>query len=58
MTYFVVYAPSVGYSLRHDTGKQFRFEVEAEHFVLELRKNGHYAWCESELCRPRDEYGL
>lgn len=39
-----VYCPSLGYT--RACGKLFRTELEAERFVLDLRRAGHLAWCE------------
>ncbi len=42
---FVVYSPI--YLLRNDTGRRFRLESEAIHYVLRLRRAGHHAWYEA-----------
>jgi hypothetical protein len=39
-----VYCPTVGYTLR--CGKYFRFESQADHYALKLRRAGHMAWVE------------
>lgn len=48
----VVYCPAVGYSLHNDTGWRCWLEADAEHFVLNLRRQGHYAWAETLNCIP------
>jgi surface antigen len=44
---YLVFAPSVGYTVQPNIGKAFRFESKAEHFALNLRKAGHMAWVEA-----------